>query len=84
MASSPSTRALIQQEVQEGIRVRIQDFTLRRDHEADDQLFDGLQKASEVEEQRAMMDGMRWERYIRGGIFGERYIRRLGLGRKPP
>ena len=28
--------------------------------------------------------GMRWERYIRGGIFGERYIRRLGLGRKPP
>jgi len=28
--------------------------------------------------------GMRSERYIGGGIFGERYIRRLSLGRMPP
>jgi hypothetical protein len=27
------------------------------------------------------MNGMRWERYIGGGIFGERYTRRLSLGR---
>ena len=28
-----------------------------------------------------LLSGMCWERYIRGGIFGERYTRRLSLGR---
>jgi hypothetical protein len=29
----------------------------------------------------AQIGGMRWERYIGGGILGERYTRRLSLGR---
>jgi hypothetical protein len=56
MAPSASTEGLMLQELQEGTRVRIQEFSLRSDHEADDRIFSGLQKANEVEEQRAMMD----------------------------
>jgi hypothetical protein len=56
MALSASTEGLMLQELQEGTRVRIQEFSLRSDHEADNRIFSGLQKANEVEEQRAMMD----------------------------
>jgi hypothetical protein len=56
MAPSPTAQALIQQEMQEGTRVRIHEFTSRSNHEPDDRIFEGLQKARDVEEQRAMMD----------------------------